>query len=115
MAKFSPGDPVWVMPGTDDYGVQVVKRETPAVVLSVMHRTMFKRLSPWCSSCGGSTLNEVQTEYHLAVCDCRLRPRRDDYQQHEARGDNKVIDLIRFASKEDIKVPEEPFKVPVDA
>jgi len=110
MPKYNLGDPVWA----NDFKniVKIFNGEVPAVITS----TEITRDRVYCRVCGAATGYELDIlPGHLIACPCCLRPRRDDYQQHEGLGSVRVIDVIRFASKEDILVPQEPFKVPVDA
>lgn len=86
MASYKPGDPVWARPGTDQHGRRVLDREHPAIVLEVRERSEFPFLTDYCDSCKGRSLHLIDILPFYGICACRLRPRRDDYQQHEGLG-----------------------------
>lgn len=107
MAKFSPGDPVWSL----SHGRYRPAGEHPAVILRLISVDEFC----YCE-CRTHSLEDcyVITETGLPGLwcnhECRLRPRRDDYQQHEKRGsmdevftpklDERSLELACDAMKE---------------
>lgn len=107
MAKFSPGDPVWAR--EDGSGNLLSPGEYPAVIICVLD---------WLSS-DGHLYYQIElptislpewSSWKAYTRENMLRPRRDDYQQHEQldsmdevfapKLDERSLELAREAMKE---------------
>ena len=94
--KFKIGDPVWVRTNENErrcYGVPA--GEYPSVIISApvasfMHEGVWYHLEPF-----------DDTRIPCMAHETRLRPRRDDYQQHEPRVSwTDLRDSLRAPEKE---------------
>ena len=105
MPKYNLGDPVWA----NDFKniVKVFNGEVPAVITS----TEITRDRVYCRVCGAATGYGLDIlPGHLIACPCCLRPRRDDYQQHEGLGSR---DQLRQPLADDVlpaPIPREVIK-----
>lgn len=72
--KFKPGDPVWA---------QSNGKEVPAIVDRLQLYT--------CDGCKGFRYDIIEHLGLVGACEIYLRPRRDDYQQHEPRGSREKL------------------------
>lgn len=104
MAKFKVGDPVWANDFRNVF--KVINGERAAVVTGIVpRRTGHCRV---CNRISGYLLDILP---HSGIaCECCLRPRRDDYQQHEELGS---MDQVRRAITFDSVVWSKA-KCPVD-
>jgi hypothetical protein len=86
--KFNPGDPVWVKI-TERYQGHLTKSLPLGEIAGVVDGISSRR------HISGYTLYDVTIpQGKLWVVYYRLRPRRDDYQQHEPRSTRADLDRI---------------------
>lgn len=88
MSKFKPGDPVWAraIPLPKSY-FKPWQREIPPGEYAGNIVTI-DRISD-----AGFPVYHVSIQLGLSECgESYLRPRRDDYQQHEGKGDRSLLD-----------------------
>lgn len=106
MPKFSPGDPVWVH--------QIAGIESSAIFPPGEHATTILALvhdpAPWWLLIQHYEIDlpHPANVRRVVAPEFALRPRRDDYQQHEPLGSRQIIKVLLFAAKEDVRVPELP-------
>lgn len=104
--KFSLGDSVWVRPGTADPLECPVKKETAAIVISIEDPAYI------CRACGSVYYYKVDVALKWFICECRLRPRQDDYQQHEGLGCLDGIRTLVLTKEETERFAKEPVDAP---
>lgn len=90
MPKFNPGDPVWAQGRCTISKCPIPPGENAAVITRV-----FNAPCP-CITCKGHEAYGLDICPGYMVCVCVLRPRRDDYQQHEGLGSRDQLDDILY-------------------
>lgn len=91
MAKFSPGDPVWLR------AVNIPGREPNHIAPGEYSAVISPCTAPyWAEPYGVGPIYVLDVQA-FDLCIAReefIRPRRDDYQQHQALGSKKQLEQI---------------------